>query len=275
MYSDKLAEGWCVSRCPESVAPGRCSSRYCPDGNRSKTALRACSSSELEKVSCLRLVFLLSSEDPWPWDTRDPVAVEPSLCPSMFQDLAESRPLEQEAALEVEPCGHWIRSPCQCQLKSRPWPRAPWVSDLILRDAASGVVGALNSGSESESGLSMTPASTTVTSPSSVNVGKVSRASFTNRFSQSKQQRCNSLDPFRLFGGRVSHLGALALAQTVPHVCQHCLVPSRLRFFGCRHRSAVGGDDAPVDGCHPHGLYLVVGVLHDRVGINEIVLQQV
>ena len=53
----------------------------CSHGNCSKTALRACSSSWLEKVSSLSLVFLLSSDDPGPWDPRDTVAVEPSLCP--------------------------------------------------------------------------------------------------------------------------------------------------------------------------------------------------
>ena len=66
--------------------------------NCSRTALRACSSSGLEKVSSLRLVFLLSSDDPVPWDPRDIVAVEPSLYPSTFQDLAESGPPEPEAA---------------------------------------------------------------------------------------------------------------------------------------------------------------------------------
>ena len=71
---------------------------YCSEGNRSKTALRACSSSGLEKGSSLRLVFLLSSDDPGPWDPRDPVAVEPVLCPSMFQDLAEPDPLETVVA---------------------------------------------------------------------------------------------------------------------------------------------------------------------------------
>ena len=71
---------------------------YCSHGNRSKTALRACSSSGLEKVSSLRLVFLLSSDDPGPWDPRDPVAVEPLLCPSMSHDLAESEPLETDVA---------------------------------------------------------------------------------------------------------------------------------------------------------------------------------
>ena len=65
--------------------------------NPSKTALRACSSSGLEKVSSLRLVFLLSSDDPGPWDPEDPVTVEPSLCPSGFQELAEPEPLEAEA----------------------------------------------------------------------------------------------------------------------------------------------------------------------------------
>ena len=69
-----------------------------PQGNRSKTALRDCSSSGLESISSLRLVFLMSSDDPGPWDPRDPVAVEPSLCPSKFQDLVVSGPLEPEAA---------------------------------------------------------------------------------------------------------------------------------------------------------------------------------
>ena len=48
--------------------------------------------------------------------------------------------------------------------------------------------------------------------------------------------------------------------------------------MGCCHRSAVGGNDAPVGGCHPYSLasqQLVVGVLRDRAGINEIVLDQV
>ena len=71
---------------------------YCSQGNRSKTALRACSSSGLENVSSLRLIFLLSFDDPGPWDPRDPVAVEPSLCPSIFQDLAEPDPLETDVA---------------------------------------------------------------------------------------------------------------------------------------------------------------------------------
>ena len=59
------------------------------------TALRAFSSSGLEKVSSVRLVFLFSSEDPGP---RHLAAMEPSACPSKFQDLAEPEPLEPEAA---------------------------------------------------------------------------------------------------------------------------------------------------------------------------------
>ena len=43
---------------------------YCSKGNRSKTALRACSSAALEELSSHRLVFLLSSDDPGPWDPR-------------------------------------------------------------------------------------------------------------------------------------------------------------------------------------------------------------
>ena len=84
---------------------------YCSQGNRSKTALCACSSSGLENVSSPRLVFLLSSDDPGPWDPRDPVAVEPLHCPSMFQDLAESKLLEPGAAF-VTGCS---TSHCRCQ----------------------------------------------------------------------------------------------------------------------------------------------------------------
>ena len=71
---------------------------YCSQGDRSKTALRACPSAGFENVSSLRLVFLLSSDDPGPRVPRDPVAVEPSLCPSLFQDLAEPDPLEADVA---------------------------------------------------------------------------------------------------------------------------------------------------------------------------------
>ena len=71
---------------------------YCSQGNRTKTALRACSSAGLEEGSSLRLVFLLSSDDPGPWEPRDPVAVEPVLCPSMFQDFAEPDSLDTVVA---------------------------------------------------------------------------------------------------------------------------------------------------------------------------------
>ena len=62
------------------------------------TALRDRSSSGLENVSNLRLVFLLSSDDPGPWDPRDPAAVEPSQNPRKFLDLAEPDPLETDVA---------------------------------------------------------------------------------------------------------------------------------------------------------------------------------
>ena len=71
---------------------------YCSHGNRSKIALRACSSSGLEKVSSLRLVFLLSSDDPGPWDPWDPAAVEPSTCSTEGQDRAEPDTFDAEAA---------------------------------------------------------------------------------------------------------------------------------------------------------------------------------
>ena len=70
---------------------------YCSHGNCSGTALLGCSTSELDKVSSLRLVFLLSSDDPVPWDPRVRVAMEPSLCPSTLQDLAKAGALEPEA----------------------------------------------------------------------------------------------------------------------------------------------------------------------------------
>ena len=51
-----------------------------------------------ESIKSTFCVFCLSSDDPGPWDPRDPVAVDPSLCPSTIQDLAESGPLELEVA---------------------------------------------------------------------------------------------------------------------------------------------------------------------------------
>ena len=70
---------------------------YYSHGNRSKTALRACSSSGLEKQSTF-VSYSHCHQMTGPWDPRDLVAVEPSLCPSIFRDLAESGPLESEAA---------------------------------------------------------------------------------------------------------------------------------------------------------------------------------
>ena len=40
----------------------------------------------------------MSLDDPVPWDPKDPMAVEPLLCPNMFHDLAESEPLETDVA---------------------------------------------------------------------------------------------------------------------------------------------------------------------------------
>ena len=99
MNSDRFVAGWHVGFFPKRlliqvVIP----LWYCSCGNRSKTALRACSSSGVEKVSSLRFVFLLSSDDPGPWDPRNPSAVEPLLRPSMFHNLAESEPLETDVA---------------------------------------------------------------------------------------------------------------------------------------------------------------------------------
>ena len=68
---------------------------YCSHGNRSKTVLRACSSSGFGEKSSLRPVFLLSLDDPGPWD---PAAVEPSTCSSEGQDLAEPEIFDADAA---------------------------------------------------------------------------------------------------------------------------------------------------------------------------------
>ena len=99
MNSDRLVESWCVGRCPVLHETSRHTNvelftwKLQQDGPS-----RMCSSSGLEKVSSLSLVFLLSSDDPRPWDPRDTVAVEPSLCPSKFQELAELEPPEEEVA---------------------------------------------------------------------------------------------------------------------------------------------------------------------------------
>ena len=83
---------------------------YCSHGNHNKTALRACSSSGLAEVSSLRLVFLLSSDDPGPWDPWI------RYCPNMFQDLAESRLLDPEAAFVAKEVTRATRLPTICEI---------------------------------------------------------------------------------------------------------------------------------------------------------------
>ena len=58
MNSDRLVIGWHVGRFPNAIDPIHNPSVVCSHGNRRKTALRTCSSSGLEKVWSLRLVFL-------------------------------------------------------------------------------------------------------------------------------------------------------------------------------------------------------------------------
>ena len=67
-------------------------------------------SSGFEKVSSLRLVFLLSSGDPGPWD---PGAVEPSTGPG-GQDLAEPETPEAEAAPVSKAATRTARLPTIC-----------------------------------------------------------------------------------------------------------------------------------------------------------------
>ena len=83
----------------------------CSHGNSKRTALRAFSSSGFEKVSSLRLVFLLSSDDRGPWD---PVAVEPSTCPGKGQDLAELETLEAKTVPVSNAATRAVRPPTTC-----------------------------------------------------------------------------------------------------------------------------------------------------------------
>ena len=99
MNSDRFVTRWHIGFFPNIIDPLRNTFVVLFTGNRSKTALRACSSLGLEKVLSLCFVFLMSSDDPGPWDPRDPVAVEPLFCPKIFQDLVESGPLEREATV--------------------------------------------------------------------------------------------------------------------------------------------------------------------------------
>ena len=130
--------------------------------------------------------------------------------------------------LEIEPCDHRLQSPCQCRQKSRPRPRDPrgfLIPHCVMRrwEFAS----ALSSSSSCESGL---PKRTShdiafhdhglivlrITLAS--DVGEVSPASFTNCFSQVRQQWCNGFNSFGFFVFLGPHLCAIALMQAVPHV---------------------------------------------------------
>ena len=59
MNSDGFVRGWFVGLFPDVIDPIVTPIRYCSHGNRSRTVLRARSSSGLEKVSNLRLDFLV------------------------------------------------------------------------------------------------------------------------------------------------------------------------------------------------------------------------
>ena len=68
---------------------------HCSQGNRKRTALRACSSSGSESLPSLRLVFRFSSEA---LGSRDLVAVELAVRPGRGQDPADPETLEAEIA---------------------------------------------------------------------------------------------------------------------------------------------------------------------------------
>ena len=100
--------------------------------------------------------------------------------------------------LEIERCDHRLQSPCQCRLKSRLRPLAPWVSDLALRDEELELAGALSSSSRCESGLpkrtSMTSPSTTIGSSSSGSPSSVMSAKCRVRPSRTASVRFGSDD---------------------------------------------------------------------------------
>ena len=119
IYCARLAER-CVGRCPEFSEPNWHSSVIMFAWKSKKMALRACSASVVGKVWIVRLVFLLSSEDFGPWVPRDPVAVEPSLCPSNFQELAEPEPLDDSHSRHWRSADAW-RGNGVCQKWTYSW----------------------------------------------------------------------------------------------------------------------------------------------------------
>ena len=116
LNSDWFTKDWNVSFSQRSLIQFVIPVWYCSHVNRNRTALRAFSSSGLVGVLSSRLMFPLSSDDQGPWDPRDPVAVEPLLCPCMFQDLVESGPLEPEAAFASKEVTRAAKLPTFCSI---------------------------------------------------------------------------------------------------------------------------------------------------------------
>ena len=114
MNSCWLVEGKCVGRCPELIEPNRHSgvglfTRKMQEYGTSCTfILRAWES--IKPASCVPVVVRWS----WAIGPRNLVAVELSLCPSTFQDLAESGPLEPEAAPVSKLATRTARLPTIC-----------------------------------------------------------------------------------------------------------------------------------------------------------------
>ena len=171
-----------------------------------------------------------------------------------------------------------------------------WVSDLELCDGALELAGALSSGSGCESGLpkrtSTTSPSTTIGSSSSGSPSSVMSAKCRVRPSRTASVRFDHSDVTVSVPSTSSlvagpHLCTIALMQAGPHphlpcapsfrLCMKTGSPAtstrwgfRLSTVGCcRHRTSVGGDYAPMGGCHSHSLaspHFVRSVLSDHVG---------
>ena len=87
---------------------------HCSQAKRRSTALRAFSASGLVSLSSLRLVSLSSSKE---LGSRDPVAVEPSICQGRGQDRAgDLETLEAKFAPASNPATRAARTPKTCSI---------------------------------------------------------------------------------------------------------------------------------------------------------------
>ena len=113
MNPDGSVESWCVGRCPDFIEPNMETEVERHFEHFHRLDLRKYQACVL--CSCCHQRILAR-----PWD---PVAVEPSDCPSMFQDLAEPETLEAEAAPVSWAATRAARLPTICSRNFRLWKR--------------------------------------------------------------------------------------------------------------------------------------------------------